>query len=373
MQQTFDKNPGVDEMLGESLDQLPRLADALRTSVVPLREHRNRLRSTLRARNAIRALPDDGAFISLTAVDGAYTTAELFVGDQVNVLALAVSSELGTGSVDIEDYLTVSEFFAHSPASEVFAKTAMMCAELSLAADADGGKDHAITILDGSHVTGVTAVLDGLTVESSPAHDYICGDVMSDQIISAVEALAASGSVVGCPKSDSSSALATLLEKEGAESSLRLPDKVLASLLLDPGEVLLLEESAAPWDRLDLISRQVTSQRGKAVRDRLLAACEPLREGLRVAHVKPRGSATAVRVETKAKLNEFQTIDYWQAVSDDCAPPYTQEPVAQYIADHLAKNVSQLSRLQLDSAHLDLAESADDALREFLIRSYRTN
>lgn len=372
MQQAFAESLGVHEMLGDALDQMPSLAESLRAAVTPLAEQRTRLRSTLSDLGAIKALPDDGAYISLTAVDGAFATSELFIGDQVNVLALAVSSDLGTGSVGIEGYKTVNEFFTHSPASETYAKGVMLGSEMILAADAATRSDESVTVLDGSHSTGLLAVLESLVVEGSPAHEYMCGDVMSDQIVSALTTVARSESVVACPKSDSSTALADLLGQHGVKVSLQFPDKVLASLLLEPGEVLTLESSTAPWDRVDVVSHQITSLQGSALRDRVLEACEPLRRGLRIAHVKPRGSSTAVRVETKSHLDDFETMDYWQAIADDCAPPYTQEPVAQYIADHLAKNVSELSKVQLDSAHLDLAEGADDTLREFLIRSYRT-
>lgn len=373
MQQAFDETMGVHEMLGAALDQVTSLSNPLRAAVAPLSQQRSHLRNTLGNLGALIELPDDGAYAPLTAVDGAYAVSPLFIGDQVNVLAISVSSDLGTGSVDILGYKTINEFFPHSPASEAYAKAAMLSAELILAENAAGRPGDAITVLDGSHTTAMTAILDALTSDGSPAHEYMCGDVMSDQIVSAVENVTRSEAVVACPKADSSTEVCDFIEQQGIDVPMRFPDKVMASLLLEPGEVLALAESAAPWARLDVASHQITSSRGQALGARLLDASAPLRKGLRVAHVKPRGGSTAVRVETKASLDEFVTLDYWQAVADDCAPPYTQEPVAQYIADHLAKNVSELSKVQLDVARLDLAESAEDGLLEFLIRTYRTN
>lgn len=372
MPQDFEEAMGVHEMLGEALSRTPPLAAPLRDAMIPLAKQRSHLRSTLGELGALKSLPDDGAYLSLTAVDGAYAMTPLFIGDQINVLALSVSSALDTGSVAIEGYKTISEFFPHSPASETYAKVAMLSSELLLAADAAGVSPDSVTVLDGSHTTAVIAVLEGLALEGSPAHEYICADVMSDQIVAALEKVASSEEVVACPKSDSSTELSDFIAGQGVTLPLRLPDKVLASLVLDPGEVLDLPRSVAPWSQYDVASHQVTSLHGKALRDRILKACTPMREGLRVAHVKPVGASTAVRVETKGGLDDFATLDYWQAVADDCAPPHTQEPVAQYIADHLAKNVSELSKVQLDEARLDLAESADDGFLEFLVRSYRT-
>lgn len=373
MQQAFGAAMGVHEMLGQALDQMRPLAGSLRSAVAPLGRQRSYLRSTLGELGALRPLPDDGAYLSLTAVDGAYALAPLFIGDQINVLALSVSSDLGTGSVAIEGYRAVNEFFPHSPATETYAKAAMLSAELILAGEAaSSGPATAVTVLDGSHSTAIASVLEALALEGSAAYEYICGDVMSDQIVSAVEAVAESEAVVACPKSDSSTDICDFAILHGVDLPMRLPDKVLASLVLDGGEVLDLPESHAPWERCDLISQQITSSAGQELRDRLRKASAPIREDLRVAHVKPSGASTAVRVETKASLDDFATLDVWQAIADDCAPPHTQEPVAQYIADHLAKNVAELSKVQLDEARLDLAESADDELLEFLIRSYRT-
>lgn len=371
MQQDFAPGTGVHEMLSEALDGTRSLAEPLRSAVGPLAEQRSRLRSTLGELGALRLLPqDEGSYLSLAAVDGANALTPLFIGDQINVLALAVQSDLRTGSIDIRGHRSINEFFPHSPGNETFAKAAMLGAELELLAAVSG--EDVVTVVDGSHATAATAISEALTFEGGIAYEYVCDEVMSDQIISSFEVLASREQIVACPKSDSSTQISEFMEGQGIELPLHFPDKVLASLVLDQGEVLLLDQSRAPWGRYDLISQQITSSRGRALRDRIDRACASLREGLRVAHVKPHGSSTAIRVESKASINDFETMDYWQAIAEDCAPPHTQEPVAQYIADHLAKNVSEVAKVQLDTARLDLAESADDALLEFLVRTYRT-
>lgn len=371
MQQDFASTLGIHEMLGEALDSATPLAQPLRRAIGPLADQRSMLREALGQAEAIKQLPDDSTYLSLAAVDGAYTVTPLFIGDQINVLAIAVRSDLKTGDVDIQGYRTENEFLPHSPINELHAKATMLTAELQLLHSAVG--EDVLTVVDGSHTTAATAIAEALIHEGSLAHDRICDDVMSDQIISALEVLSGQESVVACPKSDSSTEISDFVEQQGVPVPMRLPDKVLASLVLEPGEVLALGESQAPWGRYDVISQQIASHQGRAVRARIDQACAGLHEGLRVAHVKPVGSATAIRVETKASVNDFETLDYWQALAEDCAPPHTQEPVAQYIADHLAKNVSELSKVQLDTARLDLAESADDGLLEFMVRTYRTS
>lgn len=370
MQQEFLTRTGINEMLGEALDSTPALSAEVRTAVSPLLSHRESLRSTLRDSGAIRELPNDGSYLSLTAVDGACAVSPLFVGDQVNVLAASVSSDLDTGDVEILGYRTINEFLPHSPATELFTKAAMFSAELSLAAEFS--RDDSLVVLDGSHASALITVVEALAASGSAAYEYICSDVISDEVIRAAQRVADNESTVACPKSDSSTELSDVVESQGVKVPAKFPDKVLASLLLDPNEVLDLKSATAPWDAYDVISRHVTSSQGKEILAALTPSVERLRGSLRVAHIKPEGSPTAVRVETKSSLDDFATMDCWQAIADDCAPPHTQEPVAQYIVDHIVKNVSELAKVQLAEARADLAEGADDRLLDLLIRSYRT-
>lgn len=363
---------GVDEMLGEVMDSLPQLANELREGIAPLRAHRDRIRAALTDAGALHVFPDEPSYLSLSAVDGAYTLAPLFVGDQINTLAVSIRSTLGTGALSIEGHLGAAAFRPHSPGNELLAKCMMMCAELDLLA-APRGDEH-LVIVDGSHLTAVCAIFEALAAPGTPAYEYVMDDDVAELAESALATLATSEEVIACPKSDSATALNEFVRGLGVVAPLALPDKVLASLVLEPGEVLDYPDSSPPWGRYDLLSHQITSRDAISVRDRLAAALLPLREvGVRVAHTKPRGGSTALRIETKASVNDFAALDYWQAVADDCAPPYTQEPVAQYLADHIAKGVSDLAQVQVDSARLDLAEGADPELLEFLIRTYRTS
>lgn len=371
MQQDFATGSGVHEMLGEALDAVPTLAAPLREAVRPLSDQRIRLREALGDLGALQPLPDEeGNYLSVAAVDGASAISQLFIGDQINVLALAIQSDLRSGAVAIQGHRSINQFLPHSPGNNTYAKAAMFGAELELLTTVSG--EDVVTVVDGSHSTAATAINEALTFEGSPAYDYICDELISDQLIAAFDALAGREDIVACPKSDSSTEISEFIEAQGIHLPLRFPDKVLASLVLEQGEVLTLSQCDAPWMQYDITADHVTSSQGRAIRDRIAQACAGLRDGLRVAHVKPHGSATAIRIETKASINDFDTCDYWQAVAEDCEPPHTQEPVAQYIADHLAKNVTEVAKVQLDTARLDLAESADDGLLEFLIRTHRT-
>jgi len=361
----------VDQVLGSAIESAEPLAARLRAECAPLAQHRQYLRDALFSQGVLQQLPSDPSYFSVGAVDGAYTISPLFLGDQIGVLAVSIESDLQTREVIVRGSESESRFLPHSPASEAHAKAMMFSLELSLLKEPEGV--DAVTIVDGSHTTGPTAAMEALTVEESPAHEYICDDVISDQMIAGIESLSARDSIVACPKSDSSRALGQWIEAQGVELPTTFPDKVLSAFLLEGGEVLTLRESAAPWEKFDMMSHQVTSDRGVMIKDRIIKACAPLRNGIQVAHAKPHGSDMAIRVETKSELDGFGAMDRWQAVADDCTPPHTQEPVAQYLADYIAKDVAQVSAIQLESARLDLADSGDSEVLGLLARTYRTS
>lgn len=365
--------PGVDEMLGKVLDDLEAVSETLASAIAPLHDERDRIRDALHAAGALHPLPDSPAFLSLSAIDGAYTLSPLFVGDQINTLALSVRSDLATRAVTIEGNRSAARFCPHSPASELLAKVMMMSAELELLTLPRPG--DTVAIIDGSHLTAATALLEALGDGDSSAARYLLDNPeVAERAVEALAHLATSETAVGCPKSDSSTDVSDYVATLGVNTSMKFPDKVIASLVLDEGEVLALDQSHAPWGRFDVMSRHVTAPQCTPLRDRITAAVHPLREhGIRVAHAKPHGSPTAIRIETKAQLSDFETADYWQAIAADCAPPHTQEPVAQFLADYLAKDVSDTAKVQLAIARLDISEHAgSDQLLELITRSYRT-
>lgn len=367
-------------MLGAVVDALPPLGAQLEAAVGPLYGERERIRAALVDAGAIRPLGTDPAYLSLSAIDGAYTLSPLFVGDQINTLALAVRSDLSTGALEIEGHRSDGAFLPHSPGNELLAKVMMMASELELLALPRG--IDAVAVIDGSHLTAATALMEALVDPGCAAAQYVLGTPgLADAVVAALDVVAGAGAVVACPKSDSSTDVAEYVAGLGVESPMRFPDKVVASMVLDEGEVLAHEASHAPWGRYDLMRHQVTSHEvsrhqvsARDMKERIDEAMAPLREnGLTIAHIKPHGSPTAIRVETKAAISDFDANDYWQALAADCAPAYVQEPAAQFLADHLAKDVSRAATVQIEAARLDIAENPNSAhLLEFLTRSYRT-
>lgn len=359
-------------MLADAIGALPPLASVLHAAVAPLREQRAAIRTALADSEALGALPTDEPYLSLCAVDGAYTLASLFIGDQVNSLAVSVRSEFGSGEVSIEGHRSDSTFLPHSSGTDLLAKTMMMRRELELLALPRPAAS--LVIIDGSHLTAAIALLEALASEGSEARDQLIDAMSPEELHTHLSRIATEGAMVACPKSDSSTDLAAFIASLGVDLPMRFPDKVLASLILEEGEVLVLPRSAPPWAMLDMRAHHVTSHAMHPYRAAVVSALEPLRDApLKIAHMKPLGATTALRIETKGSISDFEANDYRQAVADDCAPPFSQEPTVQHLADFIAKSVSETAKVQLAVAQADLgALDGDEQLLEFMIRTYRT-
>ena len=165
---------------------------------------------------------------------------------------------------------------------------------------------------------GTVTVLDGSFASHDPNE---AADILSSEPF-----------VVACPKSDSHQRL----WHECGLVGTALPDKVLAALLLDEGEMLLGDRDfPATDDNTDLTT-------------------------IPVAHLRPFGATTAVTVETSPLLDVFERREVLNVVAADCHPPFTQEPVVQYVTDLFAKDISAIARAQMETARLDAAEHGLD-------------
>lgn len=367
------------EMLAAVLDGSPDLAQRIRSMVAPVQREREAIRAYLLGSDDgddvhIAPLPTDSAYTAVGACDGGFVLNSLALGDHVSTLAVAVRSCL-SGVMQIAGHRAWSDFLTHhSDDAAVMTQAVMMAGELSLLSSLDDGRT--VTMIDGSHVTPLIAVNVALASTEQRVRDEVYA-LADDGLVDWVRYAAESPTVVACPKFDSSTDLWTALR--GRMPSLAengLPDKVLASMVLEPGEMLVSRRDAgvASWRRLyDTVGRS-SDDKARALAQDLVGAAEALRRTphIRVYHLKPVGAAAAIRVEVKP-VDDFETADVIAAIGNDCAPPFVQEPVAQYLADIMAKSVSAAANFQMESARLALADAGETSLLDFLLRRYRTS
>lgn len=356
------------EMLRDVLESAPSLSALVRNVVQPIQAERQAIRELLLDGGHITPLPDEPPLYSVGAADGAYVASPLAIGDHLCTLAVAVKGGRAEADVDITGHRAWSDFQPHTAAGEDLAKAVMMTDELTLLAGFDS---DVVTVIDGSHITHLISIIYALGNTPEPALTPLME--RAETLIEASDHVAKAANVVACPKSDSSTALWAYCASHLSLRGHGLPDKVLASLVLNSGEVLANEKPSPAWERLNYTQGRATGQ-PRALVDRLRQSASAMRsEGIRVFHAKPHGASLALRIETKATADEFDLADQIAALCNDCEPPHIQEPLVQYLADIFAKSVSTGADVQLETARLDMAEAGETDYLEHLLRYYRTS
>lgn len=362
------------EVLKSMLDRIPQIASDAKGLISPVLEARNRLRDVLLQKKWIEIIPDNGPTLdSVAAVDGGQVVESMYAGDLVAALAVAAEglhpSNL-TASVRVHSSWT--RFLVHNYDLDRLAKCAMVAQELALL----GGLTHDMVIFDGSHQTPVIVLNSALASEDADVRRLAVEVCNEFKVKDCLEQLCLKDNIIACPKSDSSRDLSRYYEKNLSyefPDGLHLPasDKVLAALVLEPGEMLKAARVPESWSKLHIISAKDQAAGGMA--NSLDAVIAPLRDrDIAVYYAKPYGSSTAVKVEFKRRLGPERRIQTARMVSAETPGPHLQEPFCQFLADLWAKSVGLAVAAQLQGVRLDIAEQANPAHLEYLLRSYRT-
>lgn len=359
------------EVLATLVDQIPSLATSVQDLLVPVRKQRDDIRRFLEDQGLIQpVLTMAEPIYGVGATDGAFIVSPMMIGDHVSCLSVAVA-ETTEGSVGVVDHSAWSDFIPHSPDAEVLAKGVMMGGEISLIPSL--GEDR-VKIIDGSYATPFIAVNMGLASADETVRQKIIS--LGDQgLVEAAEHIAETSLVVACPKSDSSTAVWAQCAAHLSLTGSTLTDKAMASLVLNPGEMLVSSRSNPSWEFLYASQGRVRDPGAKTLADKLTDALRPLTAHQVTAHlVKPPGSTGVVRVETHPGLDMFEADEIIHAVCANTGAPFIQEPLCQYVADLSAKSIAATADVQMESARFELAQDPETyELLEYLIHSYRTS
>ena len=371
-----DETPQLpQEVLKSMLDRIPQIAQDARGLISPVSQARDRLRKALEIRGWIEPIPSDmSVHASVVAVDGGQVVQAMYAGDLVAALAVAAEGlHPANLAASCQVYSSWSRFLVHNYDLDRVAKCAMIAQELSLL----GGLQHDMVIFDGSHQTPVI-VLNSALASEDPEVRRIAVEVCDQfDVENGLRRLCSNDNIIASPKSDSSRDLARYYEKHLAAdfpSGLRLPasDKVLAALVLEPGEMLKAAVVPDSWSELHIIS----ARKDAAANDlatRLNRVIGPLRDrDIAVYYAKPYSSSTAVKIEFKKRLGAERRVDTARMVSAETPGPHLQEPFCQFLADIWAKSVGLAVSAQLQGVRLDLADHKSPVYLEYLLRSYRT-
>lgn len=356
------------DALADVIVNAPGITEGIQALLAPARSNKEHIRALFGP--AIRPIPNgERTYWRVSAADGGYTINNMVIGDHVTTLAVSatqhVDPTIGTTATAPRIW---SQMRAHSPDQETLARAIMMTDELALLR---GLQSDTVAIIDGSHSGHLAAIATALASADPAVRDEVIARAAGADLIDTITESATARHIVACPKSDSSTALwAYVADQLGLRGSA-LPDKVVATLILDPGEMILTPHSTVAFERFTAAVARASGP-ALALAQRLEAAAAPLLEHpLRVAHLKPVGGDIALRVEMKPDVDDFAAADLIQAIAADCQPPFVQEPLTQYLADLGAKAVSALAEVQMGRARLDL-DATGDGTYQALLRNYRT-
>lgn len=363
-------NETPSEIMAALVENTTSLDDIVRSLVEPIRFEREAIRAYFEQKGAISRIEDGTPTHPVGASDGAYLTSQTVVGDMLATLAISLCRGLD-GAVEVTGHRHWTDFRAHSPENEVLVKAVMMAHEQALLTTLP---NEAIKIIDGSHVTPLIALNIALASADDAVREHVIDLCRTEGIADAIGAIAGDDQVIACPKSDSSLDLWSECNDHLVLHGSPLPDKALATLVLEPGEVLSSKRTPpASWKYLHATQGRVTDSRARLIADRINDAIRPLRgeEEIAVHHAKPEGGVSVIRMELHPDL-DFASPDMIASVCATVHTPFIQEPLAQYLADIFAKNLAVLSDVQMARTRLALSEGGDPAYLEYLT-NYRTN
>jgi hypothetical protein len=322
---------------------------------------------------------------SMASVDGARVQEKLYAADFLGTL-VTMANSLDTPEKPVLDQIIWADIMQHTDGTDRVAQTSMGSGEVTLLAKIP----HEVRIMDGSLVTPLIMLREGLFVKSSKVQDRSADILAKNDTAALLGHLIdfAPEGLVSLAKSDS----ANYFSKDFDERfGLRFPmqDRFLATQILEPGEMFeprgLHELGRQTVDVPNSSNPLVVAQAGllKVQYERL---AKMSREGLiYTTYYRPtvvgenseHSPKNVVRIEFSIKPNDIKNVieiakKYAATINSDMKPPYILEPYAQYTVDKLAKGISGLMRsLQADMMRR-LPEDQQAAYGELLMRPYRS-
>ncbi|GAB4451557.1 MAG: hypothetical protein OHK0029_00960 [Armatimonadaceae bacterium] len=357
-----------DEILQSILGQAAEVASGVRSLFTHLSDRRDLLRTSLVLGGHVRSVQELPAVEAETiaAVDGGAAVDRNLGSD--TALAVAVGIE-GLTPQPLAFWSGVQHAFWQRTVPHEGEETLATCRgimaslELSVLRDAP----HDVVFLDGSHLTPVISLNAMLGVRNEVLRSEIAAAVTEQRTAEALRTVLTRSNVVALVKYDSSRDLSnTWLEGIRPASGAGLDDRTTMSLLLEPGEytepvsLTLTQQSRSNW-----LTRQIPALTpADAARETVRAAVNDAISGARnnqllATYYKPHPWSPAYRIEIKKAVAEQPDLlaRTLHAVRSQVISPEIREPYPQWVADRMAKSVSDALIALRTAVHYDLADS----------------
>lgn len=372
------------DMLESVLRDADRMAADTTALLEPLYSQRARLRARLQEEGQIITVPPQVDQLTLGAVDGGSVVDQLYAADRLVVCALVAEGMHTIRSGEIH-HSVWTQVLAHQTDLDRLASAVMTCLELSLLR----GIGYQVRIFDGSHQTPVIALNSALS-SANPRVRAVTAQIVEET--GAVDALrllchdTEGAQIVALPKADSATEFRDKYKREYAFDLPPVTDRVLATEVLERGE-MLKPRKPENWQRLHIFSRRNTGEDAEQepdprviqhvhqVANKLDAAIEPLRHcreaghGIGITYLKPHSSDTCVKIEYKASAGLHHGTWLAGVLSAEVPGPHMQEPYGQFVADLWAKNISTAAEAL---AAATLHKMSGQRWQPYLALGYRT-
>jgi hypothetical protein len=372
------------DMLESVLRDAGRMAADTAALLEPLYRLRDRLRARLQDEGEIIAVPALVEQPTVGAVDGGSVIDQLYAADRLVVCALAAEGmrTIRTGEIPHSVWTRV---LAHQADLDRLVSAAMTCLELNLLR----AISYQVRIFDGSHQTPVIALNQALSSANPRIRAMTAQLVEETEAVEALRLLchdSAGAQIVALPKADSSTDFRDRYQREYAFDLPPVTDRVLATEVLERGE-MLTPRKPENWHRLHILARRNTGEdaeqepdpgvakRVQQIAEGLDEAIQPLRHcrepghGIGITYLKPHSSDTCIKVEYKASAGAGHGAWLAGVLSADVPGPHMQEPYGQFVADLWAKNISTAAEAL---AAATLHKMSDQRWEPYLALGYRT-
>lgn len=356
------------------------IASQVEDEFAPLVAARDSIRENLLEKGEIVQFPKDldNSPKSMCAVDGARIREQMYAVDLIYAAASAGNAHFSEEKLEVESKVW-AKVMKHMDGTEAIAQTAMGALEVSVASDAP----HEIVALDGSFVTPLISLQAALFSGNMEVRD-VAASILFDEHIMPLKALEKliskpAGSLIALTKSDSSVYYVKNFE-ERFEVKLGVADRVLASQILKPGEVLM------PRKLIELGKHSMNEVKGSAkVRkagEELTSVVHKLNSmayggRAHTTYFKPYGAHTVIRFEFFTEETDNGTIlaeasRIASIINADTKPPHLLEPFCQYVVDKEVKTISVGARALKEKMLTMLPVDDASSYRLLLAEGYRT-
>ena len=287
---------------------------------------------------------------SMCAVDGARVKEQMYISDLLVAVATTVNARSAKNNLPSLQS-SWADVVRHVDGTDRLAEAAMAAQEVCLAAESP----HYIKILDGSFLTPIIGMTQGLYIKNNTIKEKIA-DLLLSQWNAPANLLKIIKPSVGfslaIPKSDSADKYSEFYRNK-YDIELDAADRFLASQVLKTGELLKprkLSELAFNARVEEVEGSKRVLEAAAALRASVSEISKMASSGqIYTTYFKPYGPESlgaVIRFEYIVEENSSEESivakarEYASILNAECSPPHMMEPFAQWAVDKIAKQIS---------------------------------